>query len=143
MFGFSALVVGEAVEDAMVPFGPTLPGPAGADQPNPYARWRRYEVGGRWSGHLLLKGHEGLGTDYGWAGNVDWRAMQAGERVKNTECAYAVVDSLGLWYGPGVQDWGNPDAVSEADLDRWSEWYWDTVKALPPDTWVTYLDCSF
>lgn len=137
MNGFSVLVVGESVADALAPFYVTLATKDG-EVPNPNGRWQRYEIGGRYANRLIVKGGEGLGVDQARAGDIDWVAMR-----EANDYAYAIVDGLGFWYGPGVIHWCEPDQLSEGDLQRWIEWYWDAVMALPPESWVSYVDCSY
>lgn len=98
---------------------------------NPDSKWDWYEVGGRWAGHLKLKGGVNGGVNQAKAGDIDWEA---------TRMPYAMV-AEGAWKAPGRMGWWGMSSESEEELAEWNVWARGFCQGLGANVPVTVVDC--
>jgi hypothetical protein len=101
---------------------------------NPNSKWDWWQIGGRWSGDLMLK--EEAVAKYGGRTGVNQAQWKD---VKIDEPPFAIVKD-GVWNERGTMGWWA--LVTDRKSDQ--EWKAETKRvfdSIRPDQWVTLVDC--
>lgn len=96
---------------------------------NPNAKWDWYQLGGRWSGHLLLKNGEMVDTAL--MEDIDWESM--GEN----KYTFAILKD-GKWYERGEMGWFG---IVSNENDNWEDHFDVIVNSICPSERVSVVDC--
>lgn len=105
---------------------------------NPDSKWDWYEVGGRWSGFLVLKDRDAEGdiieTNSALFSEIDWDYMKEHSRYP-----YCIVDDDGDWHERGEMGWFGV-SFNEKEAYTWEEEVLEYLKTVPDDCLVTVVD---
>lgn len=95
---------------------------------NPDSKWDWYEIGGRWSGFLVLK--NGSRSSEATVDEVDW---------ERTNIPFCFTDISGNWYEKGEMGWWCV-VSNEKTEDCWKDIYKSYIKKLDKNITVTVID---
>lgn len=105
---------------------------------NPDSKWDWYEVGGRWSGFLVLKERNSDGsikeTNEAYVHEIDWEYMK-----ENRYSPFCFIDEDGDWHEKGEMGWFGM-AFNEQSDESWEAEYEDYLKEVDPYCIVTVVD---
>lgn len=93
------------------------------DRTNPNKKWDWWEVGGRWAGHLG-------GLNHVFRSEID---------PKEIKPTFAVLKD-GQWYERGEMGWWGI-VIDEEDIETWSAKFRELLENLPPEAFLTVVDC--
>lgn len=105
---------------------------------NPDSKWDWYEVGGRWSGFLVLKERNSDGsikeTNEAYVYEIDWEYMK-----ENKYSPFCFIDEDGDWHEKGEMGWFGMSFNEQSD-ESWDAEYEDYLKEVDPYCTVTVVD---
>lgn len=105
---------------------------------NPNSKWDWYEVGGRWSGFLVLKERNSDGsikeTNEAYVYEIDWEYMK-----ENKYSPFCFIDEDGDWHEKGEMGWFGMSFNEQSD-ESWDAEYEDYLKEVDPYCIVTVVD---
>ena len=105
---------------------------------NPDSKWDWYEIGGRWSGFLVLKERNKDGsiqeTNEACFDEIDWDYMK-----EHRYSPFCFIDENGDWHEKGEMGWFGMSFNDMSD-DSWDKCYEDFLKEVDPTCYVTVID---
>ena len=105
---------------------------------NPDSKWDWYEVGGRWSGFLVLKEKDEEGdiieTNQALFSEIDWDYM-----LNHRYPPFCFVDAGGCWNEKGKMGWWGI-AFDEKPDTTWEDTFKEYLKTVEDDCLVTVVD---
>src|SRR5690606_6757529 len=104
---------------------------------NPQSKWDWYQIGGRWSGLLILL--DGSTVDQARKGDIDWAATNTAQHDGRFS-TYATL-AEGIWKEPGKMGWFASTTATDETQAAYNRWQDMFIAGAPDETLLTIVDC--